>query len=472
MKKALIFCAIFAGAYSYSVDIKKANVKIFVNGLEYNYSTPWAPGIQKLWSGSGFVVEGNKIITNAHVAANGSFIQVKKAGDSEKYIAKIKRISHDIDLAILEVEDKNFFKDIKPIALGDTPTVGDEVIVYGFPMGGEEMSLTKGIISRIEMMESVHSGINILACDMDAAISSGNSGGPVIKNDKVVGVSFQGIFLKEGGYIISVELLKTMLEMDEKGKEYKITDIAVEGQSFENKGLKSSLNLDKKQKGIYIFNVSNLSTINKYIKVGDVITKIDEYEIANDGTIEFRPNERVCFEYAFNKKSIGDEIDIELIRNGQTIKQKIILNEKVSELRHFFEMEYDKPPTYLIKGGIVFQPLVGNMKKRKSRNKFLFKFMNEFKSKEQPGIVVIETILQSELTIGYNYWYRKIVDEINGIKIFKIEDVERAFAKDRKFHKIKLKSKEIITLNGNNLNDKTIKIAERYGINKLSSDDF
>lgn len=472
MKRVLFFCLMFTNIFSYSADVKKANVKIYVNGLKYDYSTPWSPGRQEKWTGSGFIIEGSKIITNAHVAANGSFIQVKKAGDSEKYTAKVKRICHDIDLAILEVEDEEFFKDTKPIDLGNTPIVGDEVMVYGFPMGGKGLSLTKGIVSRVEMMESRHSGISILACDMDAAITSGNSGGPVIKSGKVVGISFQGIFLKEGGYIISVELLKTMLEMDKKGKDYKITDIAVKGQSLENKNLKSSLNLDVKQKGIYIYDISDMSDINKYIKVGDVLTKIDQYDIDNDGTIEFRSGERISYEYAFNKKTIGDEIIIELIRNGKKIKQKVILSDQFSKLRHFFEMEYDKPPTYLIKGGIVFQPLVGNMGRRWANNKELSSLNGEFKSHKKPGVVVIEKILKDELTNGYNYNERKIVDEINGVKIFKIEDVNKAFDKDVEFHEIKLQSKEIIRLKAQGLSDQTIKIAERYGITKLSSDNL
>ena len=67
----------------------------------------------------------------------------------------------------------------------------DKVAVYGFPTAGDEMSITEGVVSRIEQRNYAHSNANLLTCQIDAAINPGNSGGPVIKNDRIAGVAFQ-----------------------------------------------------------------------------------------------------------------------------------------------------------------------------------------------------------------------------------------------------------------------------------------
>ena len=130
-------------------DVKDAVVKVFVAHNGYDYNNPWMKSGQKSRTGSGCVIAGKRILTNAHVVSDQTFIQVKKAGDAKKYIAKLKMVAHDCDLAILSVKDDAFFDNVKPIKIGDLPKVRDRVAVYGFPEGGDELSITEGVVSRV-----------------------------------------------------------------------------------------------------------------------------------------------------------------------------------------------------------------------------------------------------------------------------------------------------------------------------------
>src|SRR5690606_23070094 len=98
---------------------------------------------------------------------------------------------HDCDLALLQVEDEGFFDDVPPADIGELPALRDKVSVVGFPIGGEEISITEGVVSRIEVQRYNHSQRHLLAVTVDAAINQGNSGGPVFKNGKVAGIAFQ-----------------------------------------------------------------------------------------------------------------------------------------------------------------------------------------------------------------------------------------------------------------------------------------
>ncbi len=172
---------------------KNSIIKIFAMRSQPNYNQPWQNYPQRPATGSGFVISGNRILTNAHIVANQTFLMVRKPGLQKKYIAKPEVIGHECDMAILTVEDPEFFKGLKALKLGDLPELQTSVTVMGYPVGGDNISVTEGIISRIEPIIYSHSGRRLLAVQIDAAINPGNSGGPVLHNDNVVGVAFQGL---------------------------------------------------------------------------------------------------------------------------------------------------------------------------------------------------------------------------------------------------------------------------------------
>lgn len=95
-------------------QLKRSIIKIYTTAAAPDYFNPWALLNPKQLSGSGAVIRNKQILTNAHVVANGSFIQVQRHGDAKKFRARVKFISHDADLALLTVDDDNFFNDTRP----------------------------------------------------------------------------------------------------------------------------------------------------------------------------------------------------------------------------------------------------------------------------------------------------------------------------------------------------------------------
>jgi len=137
-------------------------VKIYTVSKTPNYLEPWNSTVRRS-TGSGSIISGDRILTNAHVVANRTFIEVKKYGDTKRYQAKVLFVSHDVDLAILGVEDREFFRDTTPLEFGELPNIQDKVTVYGYPMGGNTISVSTGIVSRIEHNVYVHSGKSFLS---------------------------------------------------------------------------------------------------------------------------------------------------------------------------------------------------------------------------------------------------------------------------------------------------------------------
>lgn len=146
-------------------------LKIHCTHSEPDFLIPWQRQHQSTSTSSGFVIEistegGEKIrrvMTNAHSVDYGSIIQVQRRGQSEKYQARIEAQANECDLALLEVEDESFWEGLEPLDFGDLPMLQDEVEVLGYPTGGDSLSVTKGVVSRIELQEYTQATSFLLA---------------------------------------------------------------------------------------------------------------------------------------------------------------------------------------------------------------------------------------------------------------------------------------------------------------------
>ena len=189
----LLLLGIWGGAPSSAAaaDPRDAVLKVFATQLNPNYGAPWKSGVARTVSGSGFVIDGHRILTNAHVVSDTTFIQVRRYGDSERVPARLLFVSHEADIALLTVDAPHFFDSIAPLRLGGLPELRQEVLVLGFPLGGDTLSVTRGVVSRIENQTYVHSGMELLAGQIDSAVNPGNSGGPVLADGAVVGIAMQ-----------------------------------------------------------------------------------------------------------------------------------------------------------------------------------------------------------------------------------------------------------------------------------------
>src|SRR5262245_28939510 len=167
-------------------------IRVFATSQDPDSDGPWQARTPTSSTGSAVVIGPGMLLTGAHVVANATFLQVQKPSHPDKAIARVRAVSHDCDLALLEVVDPpDFLSDIQPADLGPMPRLRDQVAVVGYPVGGEEISITEGVVSRIEVQRYSHSQRHLLAVTVDAAINAGNSGGPVFGNNKVVGIAFQ-----------------------------------------------------------------------------------------------------------------------------------------------------------------------------------------------------------------------------------------------------------------------------------------
>ena len=124
-------------------QVSKSVVKIIATKRYPDLSKPWAKKSPQEESASGVIIDNNRILTNAHVVAFASQMYIQPYQSAEKLEAEVIAIAPGIDLALLKLDDESFFNKYPNLPFVDSlPKIKDTVNVYGYPLGGEEQSVT------------------------------------------------------------------------------------------------------------------------------------------------------------------------------------------------------------------------------------------------------------------------------------------------------------------------------------------
>ena len=262
---------------------------------------------EKWGLGSGVIVSKNGyILTNQHLAQNiGKKINVT-LHDGKTIEGKVVWTESNIDLAIIKVNEKN----LPCIKLGNSEGiyVGDDVIAIGNPLGVEfQGTTTKGIISGLDRTFLFEEGTEKILMESliqtDASINPGNSGGPLIDVEgSVIGINTIKLNDAEGiGFAIPINVVKPVIEKFEADDKFEEATLGI--YAYDSCIMPYVSENILVEEGIYISKIDAYGPCGKNgLKVGDIITHIDDNEI--NKMIEIR-------EYIYTKNP-GDKVILKL----------------------------------------------------------------------------------------------------------------------------------------------------------------
>ncbi len=418
--------ALSASAASNDRDMRRATVQIHFTASAPDYAQPWQPGRQGGGTGSGVVIDGHRILTNGHVVANAAYLSVRKSGDIKKYPARVAFVGHDGETAVITVDDESFFEGTVAAKFGGLPYQRDKVAVYGYPIGGTDLSVTEGIVSRVGVTVYSHSSRALLAVQTDAAINPGNSGGPVFQDGKLIGIAFQhSAGAQNIGYVVPMPIIERFLKDIKDGRYDGIPDLGIWWQSTENDSLRKSLGLPADNSGVLVTKVAYGSSAWDALKEGDTLTAIDGVKIGQDGTIPFRDDERIDFSDLISRRQGGEKIDASIVRAGKPLTVKIPMKSSADLVPG---PRYDAKPSYFIVGGLVFMPLTDELIAARGAG-FRVRSLSAdgMPTPDRTEVVVLSHVLAHDFNRGYHSWSMAPVTRVNGRLIGQLTDLVEAF---------------------------------------------
>lgn len=414
----------------------EAVVRIENSSLNPDYRTPWNSGRDSGGNGTGWLVAPNRFLTNAHVVSNSRIVYIKKVGDAKPYRAKILHIAHDCDLAMLELEDPVAFEGVKPFEIGELPQLDTKVKVIGYPIGGERISITSGVVSRIDFLSYSHSAVDLhLTVQIDAAINPGNSGGPVLQDGRVVGVAFQGYsgnVAQNTGYMIPPPVIRRFLKDIEDGQYDHYVDLTMSEFTLLNPAQRAALGLPNDGLGIMVAHAEADGSAGGILKTGDVLMAIDGLPVKSNGLINYE-GEDVNMNEIVERKFAGDVINLKIWRERKSMVAKVTLKRFLPYL--ISAKKYDQKPRYVMFAGLVFQPLDRNLMTAHGIKDLQVRYhydsyVSDSIYKERPEIIVLTSILPDSINSYFSSYSQSIVDMVNGVKIKTLKDIHTALQKN------------------------------------------
>ena len=332
--------------------VENSVVKIFSTARYPDYFKPWTKSAPVDMTGSGVVIEGRRILSNAHVVLFASQVQVQANQAGDKIPATVEAVAVDMDMAILKLEDESFFASHPPLPRArNLPEIKDSVVLYGYPQGGNSLSLTKGIVSRIEFVgySELAAGLRI---QIDAAVNPGNSGGPAVAGDKMIGLAFSKLAggAQNIGYIIPCEEIELFLTRIGDGHYHFKPGIFDVTQTLENPALRPYLKLDKAAEGLIVREPQ--STNADYpLKTWDLITRIGSTPVDDEGMVKAPANLHVGLAYLAQKLETNGTIPLTVIRGGKEVSVKLPFGPRPEMAIPTLRGTY---PSYFVYGPVVF----------------------------------------------------------------------------------------------------------------------
>ena len=309
------------------------------------------------------------------------------------------------------------------------------VSVFGYPVGGDRLSVTEGIVSRIDFLTYTHSLVDThLAIQIDAAINPGNSGGPVLQRGKVVGVAFQGYsgdVAQNVGYMIPVPVIQRFLKDISDGHYDRYMDLSIATFPLQNPAMRRALGLADDEQGVMVSSVASAGCSAGILKQGDVLMSIDGHQIASDAFVEL-DGARVQMAEVVERKFKGDDVHLHIFRDRKEMDVTVKLD--AAWPYGLQANAYDVSPRYVLFGGLLFQPLNRNLLEADDiedlRVRYFFdSFISNEIYRDHPEVIVISAILSDPINTYFSDFKNGIVDRINGTKIKTLDDMANELRK-------------------------------------------
>ncbi|CAH2053024.1 unnamed protein product, partial [Thlaspi arvense] len=438
-------------------------VEVFCNCTVYNKSRPWlTSGMGMAYIGSGFAISGKKIFTNAHVVTEMNAIthvSVKKRGGSQiEYEARIEKISHECDLAILKIDNNEFWEDMEPLEFGDIPPLQEVVFIVGYPNGIDKICITKGFVREVRTREYIHSDTRLLTIVIDATTKCGNSGGPVLMGSKVIGVLCS--VSRNTSFVIPTPIIQRFMTGGggESGQHAVFGSLGLSYQFMENVYIRNYFKMGPNMTGVLI---------NKVNLWNDIILAIDGVPIQDYGTDFLGNKEIISLDHLVSMKEPGETVLVKVLRKEKEREYNITL--KPMKPHVTVQPYYNNLPSYYIFGGFVFVPLT---KSYSPRHHCKCVLMDIYKTAGEQQ-VKISWVYSDDINEGYKSFKDLQVEKVKGVKVKNLKHLcELIVGCCTKDLRLDLEDDKVMILNYEFAKKSTSRVLKRLSITSAISNDL
>jgi len=399
-------------------NYKNKIIKVVSQSIDIDYKEPYKIEDTSSSIGTGFFIKDNYIITCSHCVEKARNVYIEVASEGKrKYKVELIGLCPYFDIAILkstEYKSKEYFE----LDDSDKALSGTEVIAIGFPLGQNNIKITRGIIS----------GRQDGDIQTDTPVNPGNSGGPLLYNNKVVGI-IKSIIKKSNnvGYAIPINKYNIIKKELYNKKDLLILRTELHNIFTYNNTDNNILTLNNAKSGVYI----NWSSHKSILKAGDILTSMNKHKIDNFGFVKSKKlNDKIDISEIIDRTKEGDKVEVEYVRNKKQHKQTFIYKYDNFSIRKVYP-QFEKVD-YEVLDGIVITTITDNylytLNKEKDLNTSLYTYFS-IRNKSNSVVIISYIYPNTDISNLDVLEGGDIIIKVNNIEVNTIEDVREAAVK-------------------------------------------
>ncbi len=436
----------------------------------YDYGQPWTRKTRQARK-SGVVVGEREILTTADHLFDQTLVRLQKGGRGQWFIGEVTWIDYPANMALVTTKDDGFWEGLEPARIGgETP---EALQIVRWREGNFENRHAE--FSQFVAREGMLAPLSHAVLEMSSDLQNAGWSEPVIANDHVV-----GLLTSQDGRTctaMTAEFIQSVLEARRAGKFKGLGFFHFYWQPAENTDSLKALGLTGDPRGVIVHVVPNRPDGGEQtIREKDIILKLDGFELDIEGDyLDPELGHMNLENLATRKRWAGDKVPMTVWRDGKEQEITYVMPKYRYEDALVPFASYDKPPEYLMIGGLIFQPLNmpflqgwGSEWKRRAPFRLQY-YGTEFSTKERPSLVLLTQILPDPYNIGYQDLRYLVIDKVNGKTIRALADLKAALgAPQDGFHVIEFVRSDglrrMVLAAGDEEIGATERVLKRYGI--------
>ena len=449
---------------------ENAVVTLEVSAKQYNYLQPWSRGTQSVIK-PGVVLAPRTLLTTAHGLADRTVVRTRAGGRGTWFDARVTWIDYPANLALLTVDDEEFWRDRQPVSL--SPAIPEEAGLRVVRWRGGSLELRRAEYNRFTVSNPTGGGAAHAVLEINAEVSGIGWGEPVVSDTQVIGL----VFAQRGNvcHVLPAPFIQSILDAREQGAFRGLGYFDFTWQPTENPDLLRYLRVPDTGHGVVIIHVPQFSPTAALLRPRDVILRVDGFDIDPSGDYRDPLYGHLMLEnLSTRQRWAGDRIPLKIWRDGAPLEVEYTLPPLRQAARLVPEDPADHPPEYLIAGGLVFQPLTRNFLEswgqdwERSAPFRLAYFRNEEPTQERPARVILSSVLPDPINLGYQDVRTLVLEQVNGEAVSTLAELRHALTRPQEgFHLFEFlagESLQRIVLDAAQIETANSRILQRYGI--------
>ncbi|HKI97529.1 MAG TPA: hypothetical protein VKB51_03540 [bacterium] len=428
----LAACLFAPAAWGEESPVAAGVVSISVTSQAYDQLMPWIKNAEQSATGNAVVVRGHKLITTADLVKNATLIEVRKFGRYPDYPAKLTLVDYDLNLALLEVDDPDFWKGLHPLPLSKRPVQVGHFTINRWRANGRFEQGT-GEVSDVLVSSSPY-GLMEYPVMRGTTNMGGLGWSEVLTHDGevvglIIGHSEQRI------QAINSDLLRLLVEASERKPFSGFAHRGFSWQRLNQKSLRAYLGLQHSKTGVLVRRVFTGGTGSTELKPMDILHRIAGYAINPEGRIDHPTYGLISFTMAINA-SLAPTVPVVIERNGKRMKLELKRRRFQSDDYRIPPPQFDRANDFVVFGGLVLQELTvgylqawGNDWRDKAPPRLVIEYaMHSLRDPGSPPerVVFISRVLPDQANVGYEDVTNAIVLSADGKPIHSLNAFREA----------------------------------------------